>query len=146
MGPAGDVGVAQAVGGDREALVGAAAAQVGGVDQLPIRVKAGNDGVLGAAALVAGGAQGEVGGLGPAGQVAVAGAVDRDAEPLVGLGTAQVGGVVQGGVDDQWTAAVIGVDREADDGFPGLVVQDEAAADRLPAAVAVLVGRRLAPA
>src|SRR5262249_55812068 len=112
---AGDVGVAGRIDGDGIAGVGAAAAQIGAVQQgVAGTVELGDEDIGGAGVA---GLQahlgGEVGGGGLAGDVGVAVAGRGDAVAVVGATAAQVAAVADAWIDDERLGGIVGADLEA---------------------------------
>jgi hypothetical protein len=82
----------------------------------------------------------EVTGVGSTCHVSAARSIDRDANPEVKPRAAQVGGVDQDGIDDQWSTAIVGGYLEANL-IPSR--EDKPAVDRMPIARQRRTGCRL---
>ena len=138
------IGRARGIHGDARASVVAAPAQVGGVDERRARrVDLRHKGVLGAAAIGpiqhragGGAAGGEISRGRAARHIGRARGIHRDADALLAAVPAQVGGVDERGVNDEWSALVIGGDLKA---HAMRVLEHVAALDLCPDAVNLLV-------
>src|SRR5439155_1156585 len=136
------VSVAAGVHGDTEAVVDTTPAQVGGVDEEGAGgIELGHEGVFGAAegGLEGAGGRGEVGGKGNPRHVGVAAGVHGDAEALVNVTPAEVGGVDEpsaGGIE----LGHEGVFGAADSGLEGAGGRGEVGGKGNPRHVGVAAG------